>query len=350
MTALGGQAAIAIDNARLFADERSGRASLTALLEVNKKIGLLASTDTLLTSVAEEAMRLLDLDNAGFRLLEGDELVVAGLAGSAPATMLKARIKVGESLAGRVVAEGIAIIGPLDTLFGMAPEHLAADRILGYTHYMGLPLRFGERIIGALTFRARRAFSRRDQDVAEAFAGQAAVAIEHARLYREASQQADRMRALAEMGRTLVSTVDAGRILDIVTAQTRETLGVAAAAVHLHDPDLGMLRMARHSGASEVFPGPPLVEPGEGVSGLAFVERRPVWTPDVVGDSQIRLRPETRERIVSYGERAALALPLMRDEPFGTLAVYHETGHRFTQAEIEYLSTVASQLVVALDN
>jgi len=67
-------------------------------------------------------MRLLDLDNAGFRLLEGDELVVAGLAGSAPATMLKARIKVGESLAGRVVAEGIAIIGPLDTLFGMAPS------------------------------------------------------------------------------------------------------------------------------------------------------------------------------------------------------------------------------------
>ena len=350
MTALGGQAAIAIDNARLFADERSGRASLTALLEVNKKIGLLASTDTLLTSVAEEAMRLLDLDNAGFRLLEGDELVVAGLAGSAPATMLKPRIKVGESLAGRVVAEGVAIVGPLDTLFGMAPEHLAADRTLGYTHYMGLPLRFGERIIGALTFRARRAFSRRDQDVAEAFAGQAAVAIEHARLYREASQQADRMRALAEMGRTLVSTVDAGRILDIVTAQTRETLGVAAAGVHLHDPDLGMLRIARHSGASEVFPGPPLVELGEGVSGLAFVERRPVWTPDIVSDSQIRLRPDTRERVMSYGERAALALPLMRDEPFGTLVVYHETGHRFTQAEIEYLSTVASQLVVALDN
>src|SRR6266536_2441883 len=350
MTALGGQAAIAIDNARLFADERSGRASLTALLEVNKKIGLLASTDILLTSVAEEVMRLLDLDNAGFRLLEGDELVVAGLAGSAPATMLKPRIKVGESLAGRVVAEGLAIIGPLDTLFGMAPEHLAADRTLGYTHFMGLPLRFGERIIGALTFRARRAFSRRDQEVAEAFAGQAAVAIEHARLYREASQQAERMRALAEMGRTLVSTVDAGRILDIVTAQTRETLGVAAAAVHLHDPDLGMLRIALHSGASEVFPGPPLVELGEGVSGLAFLERRPVWTTDIVTDDQIRLRPDTRERIVSYGERAVLALPLMRDEPFGTLAVYHETGHRFTQAEVEYLSTVANQLVVALDN
>ncbi|HEY4912154.1 MAG TPA: GAF domain-containing protein, partial [Methylomirabilota bacterium] len=350
MTALGGQAAMAIDNARLFADERSGRASLTALLEVNKKIGLLAPTDTLLTGVAEEAMRLLDLDNAGFRLLEGDELVVAGLAGSAPETMLRPRIRVGESLAGKVVAEGRAIIGRLDTLPEMAPEHLAADRRLGYTHFMGLPLRFGERIIGALTFRARRVFSRRDQEVAEAFAGQAAVAIEHARLYREAAQQAERMRALAEMGRTLVSTFDAERILSLVTAQTREALGVAIAAVRLYDADVGMLRFARHSGLPEDFVGPLLVEPGEGASGLAFSERRPVWTPDIVDDPRIRLRPESRERLVHDGQRAALALPLMRDEPFGTLAVYHETGHRFSQAEIEYLSTVASQLVVALDN
>jgi GAF domain-containing protein/ActR/RegA family two-component response regulator len=350
MTALGGQAAVAIDNARLFADERSGRASLTALLEVNKKIGLLAPTDTLLRGVAEEAMRMLGLDNAGFRLVEGDELVVAGLAGSAPETMLKPRIRIGESLAGKVVAEGRAIIGHLDTLPELAPEHLAADRRLGYTDYMGLPLRFGDRIIGALTFRARRPFDRRDQEVAEAFAGQAAVAIEHARLFREAARQAERMRALAEMGRTLVSTFDAEQILSIVTSQTRESMGVAVAAVHLYDPDLGMLRFARHSGAPEDFAGPPLVEPGEGASGLSFSERCPVWTPDIVDDPRIRLRPETRERIVKHGQRAALALPLMREEPFGTLAVYHETGHRFTEAEIEYLSTVASQLVVALDN
>ena len=86
----------------------------------------------------------------------------------------------------------MALIGHLDSLPELLPEHMAADRRLGYTHFMGLPLRVGERIIGVLTFRARRAFSRRDQEVAEAFAGQAAVAIEHARLYREAAQQAER--------------------------------------------------------------------------------------------------------------------------------------------------------------
>ena len=83
LQSLADQAAIAIDNARLFFDEQTRRAYLNALLEINTKIGALAPTETLLSSIAEEAARLLALDNAGFRLLEGDELVLAGLAGTA---------------------------------------------------------------------------------------------------------------------------------------------------------------------------------------------------------------------------------------------------------------------------
>src|SRR5260370_36368298 len=100
--------------------------------------------------------------------------------------MLRPRIKVGESLAGKVVADGRAVIGPIDSLPDLLPEHRAADRRLGYTHFMGLPLRVGERIIGVLTFRARRGFTRRGPGVAEALAGQGGVGIEHAPPYSEA--------------------------------------------------------------------------------------------------------------------------------------------------------------------
>src|SRR5258705_5105626 len=80
MTALAGQAATALDNARLFGQERDRKASLTSLLEINKKIGALAAPEGLLISIAEEAARLLDVDNAAFRLVDGDHLVVAGRA------------------------------------------------------------------------------------------------------------------------------------------------------------------------------------------------------------------------------------------------------------------------------
>src|SRR5262249_34460071 len=99
---LGNQAAVAIENGRLFESERMRREHVAALLDINTKIGTMISTEALLASVAEEAARLLEIDNAGFRLRQGDELVVAGLAGTARETIKRARIGLTESVSGQV--------------------------------------------------------------------------------------------------------------------------------------------------------------------------------------------------------------------------------------------------------
>jgi len=347
MTALGGQAAVAIENARLFADERSGRASLSALLEVNKKIGLLSPTDTLLTGVAEEAMRLLDVDNAGFRLLEGDELVVAGLAGTAPATMLKPRIKVGESLSGRAVAEGRAVVGHLDTLPGLMPEHLAADRRLGYTHFMGLPLRVGDRIIGVLTFRARRAFSR-DQEVAEAFAGQAAVAIEHARLYREAAQQAERLRSLARLSQLVSSSLDTDEVLGGIVRAAAALMGVPVVSVWVAEPESETLRLRAFSdepmGAK--FPLRTIAF-GQGPIGVVAVQRQALSIPDAVGDGRLVAESWWRE----HGLTSFLGVPiLLQDSLLGVLALCGRAPLRLGPDERELIESFVAQAAVAIRN
>src|SRR5207249_1957147 len=127
-------------------------------------------------SIAEEAARFLDVDNAGFRLLQGEDLVLAGLAGTAAQTMTRPRIRVGESLSGRVVATGRTLMCEIQSVPDVAPENVEADRRLGYTMFLGVPLKVGTRTIGALAFRARRAFTARDAEIAEAFADQAAIA------------------------------------------------------------------------------------------------------------------------------------------------------------------------------
>ena len=348
MTALGGQAAVAIENARLFSDERSGRASLSALLEVNKKIGLLAPTDTLLTGVAEEAMRLLDVDNAGFRLLDGDELVVAGLAGSAPSTMLRPRIKVGESLAGRVVAEGRAIVGHLDTLPDLMPEHLAADRRLGYTHFMGLPLRVGERIIGVLTFRARRSFSRRDQEVAEAFAGQAAVAIEHARLYREAAQQAERLRSLARLSQLVSSSLDTDEVLGGIARAAATLMGVPVVSVWVADAESETLSVRAFSDEpmGATFPLRSMVF-GQGPIGVVAAQRQTLSIPDALGDGLVLAETWWRE----HGLTSFLGVPiLLQDSLLGVLALCGRAPLQLGPAERELLESFVAQAAVAIRN
>jgi len=351
MTALAGQAAVALENARLFAQERDRKASLSSLLEINKKIGALGSPESLFTSIAEEAARLLEVDNAGVRLLDGDELVAAGVAGAADRTMARPRIRIGEGLSGKVFASAQTLMCEL-TDADELPEHGDAARALGYTHYLGVPLLVGDRPMGVLAFRARREFTAREQELAEIFAGQAAIAIDHSRLYREASEQAERMRAVAELGRVLVSTLDEGRVLDIVAAQAREALKLPDLAIWLQDASGGPLRFAVGRGeySGPLTAGAQPLLPDEGVVGRALLERRPVWTSDVLADDRMHLRPESRRWIEEIGGRAILAVPLVREHLQGALVAYRRRGERFTDREIEYLSVFANQLAAALEN
>jgi len=195
LTLFAGQAAIAIENARLFEESSRRGSRLSAILDVTKRLARGVDLPAMLTSIVEEAMRLFEVDNAGFRLLEGDDLVLAGLAGHAAAAMPRQRIKVGQSLSGKVVELGRTIRCDFASSVDVVPDSAAAAKRLGYTHFLGVPLQVGERIIGVLSFRAARAFTAPDQELAEAFAGQAAIAIEQSRLLASTEAQASALKA-----------------------------------------------------------------------------------------------------------------------------------------------------------
>jgi GAF domain-containing protein/CheY-like chemotaxis protein len=349
LQSLANQGAIAIGNARRFFDEQTRRAYLSALLEINTKIGALAPTETLLTSIAEEAARLLAVDNAGFRLLEGEHLVLAGLAGTAAETMLRRRLHVSESLSGRVMQAGHALMLDLDERAGVVAEHGAADRRLGYTKFLGVPLKVGERTIGVLTFRARRSFTPRDQELAEAFAGQAAVALEHSRLYREAREQAARMRALADLGRVLSETLDPDVVGQRAADNICALLGARSSALYRMDDDgrLVALTVSRDS----TFLWTRVLPPGMGLAGLAAAERRTHAAPDVLADPQLRYDETVRARIADSDDRALMGVPLLvRGRVFGALVVGDRTGRVFDADDTRLAEAFADQAALALEN
>jgi GAF domain-containing protein len=183
LAALADHAAGVVARTRALDDARTREAHLARLLAINTRISsMAASTETLLNAISEEAAQLLGIDNAAFRVLEGDELVLAGSAGTGREVNARTRIRLGESLSGRVLAAGHTMEFAIEEMAAvMIPEHLAADRRFGYTTLLGVPLRSGDRITGVLTLRARRPFDARERELAEAFAAQAAVALEHAR-------------------------------------------------------------------------------------------------------------------------------------------------------------------------
>jgi GAF domain-containing protein/CheY-like chemotaxis protein len=324
-----------------------------ALLEINKKINPAAPTETLLDSIAEEAARLLEVDNAGFRLVEGDELVLAGLAGTARETMTRTRIGLRESLSGQVATEGRGIIADLEGVADvMAPEHLTAGRRLGYVSYLVVPLRVGDRIIGVLSFRGRRRFTAHDQDVAEAFAGQAALALEQARLYRDTQRQAERMTALAAIERLVAETLDADVVAQRIVDNVCDLLGARSSVLYRLDSETDRLvavAVARETGLT--FEWTRILAADQGIAGLAVRERRTVLATDTLLDPRISYNPETRGRIERSTDRALLAAPLsIRGRVFGVLAVGDRTGRDFSSEDVHLAEAFADQAAIALEN
>jgi GAF domain-containing protein/ActR/RegA family two-component response regulator len=350
LSLLAAHAANAINNARLYADEHARRAYLAALLEINKKIGAVGPADTLLASIAEEAMRLLDVDNAGFRLVEGDELVLAGAAGAAGEAMLRSRIRIGEGLSGDVVMTGRTVNCEIAAARGIAPDDLETLRRLGYTTYLGVPLKVAERTIGVLTFRAARPFTAREQEMAEAFAGQAALALEQSRLYGEADRQADRMRALADLARLMSETLEFDVAAQRVADSLCTLLSARSSCLYQFDPaSEALVAIATASDAN--FSWITVLPKDTGIAGLAVRARGPVVSEDVLTDPRIVYGDQARVGVEAERHRALLAVPLIvRGRLSGALAISDRTGRRFAEPEVRLAQAFADQAALALEN
>ncbi len=166
------------------------------LIRTSAKVASTIEAEETLSGIAEEAANLLRIEGAGFRLLEGDELVVAGRYGLAQQVMLKRSLKVGESLTGLVAREGRTIAVPdLRTDQRLHPDHKKVSLSQGIVAYLGTPLRYRGKLIGVLNVYGKRQHDFDDEEIAllRAFADHAAIAIEKARLYSKAKRRAEKL-------------------------------------------------------------------------------------------------------------------------------------------------------------
>ena len=183
---------VAAENGRLFERADGERRRLDALYAVSRRLAAARDTEEVLSLLVNEATRLLDAEASGIRLLEGqDDLVLGARSEAAAAPMARYRIKVGESLSGRVVATGEPLAVPdlaEDTRFD--PGHKQGAISQGFHGFLGVPLRLSERVIGALVVftKQRRDFTGGEVSLLSALADHAALAIHKAGLLREAEE------------------------------------------------------------------------------------------------------------------------------------------------------------------
>ncbi|MFQ5903985.1 MAG: GAF domain-containing protein, partial [Candidatus Binatia bacterium] len=187
ITSMADQIGVAVENASLFGEVKRKSQELGALVEINKGIAALLDREVLLPRIAEEARRLLKMDGANFRLIEGEYLVLAGESRSEKLSF-RSRLRLGESLSGKVVKENriVAVRNVLEDPT-IIDKHREIMRKGGYHSFLGIPLRVGSSIIGAINFTCKeeREFQPEEIQLITAFADQAAIAVQNANLFAE---------------------------------------------------------------------------------------------------------------------------------------------------------------------
>jgi sigma-B regulation protein RsbU (phosphoserine phosphatase) len=173
--------AVAIENARLFEQEREYTSTLETLSDIAREFGAILNVDELLTHIANLTRRIIDYRTFGILLINDEtlelEMKVAVRYGD---KVTVPRVKVGDGLVGYAALHKQSVLVPdvsLDPRYIKVVDDARSELVI--------PLMLKDRCIGVFDLESPEldAFSKNHVEILTLLGSQAAVAIENARLY-----------------------------------------------------------------------------------------------------------------------------------------------------------------------
>jgi len=221
---------------QLLEDLQRERERSIALQEVSNNVVAAHDTDEVLDLIVNEAVRLIGASAATLRLLEGNRLVPRAATDSATAHLaVAAEIKEAyiaedsSSIMGRVLATKKPYLtedAQNDPLLTSEAARQNLQRS-GFHAGVNIPLLVNDQAIGVLVVFDKRIHQWAEDEVSllSAFADQAALALEKARLLNEAEREKERSDALYQVSNRLAGVHDTDDRLQRVAARRSGRLG-----------------------------------------------------------------------------------------------------------------------------
>lgn len=345
-TTIAGQVAGVIKNVQLLDKSKQNAVQLEAAAEIARDISTSLNLDELLQKAVKLIRERFNFYHAGIFLLDqpGEFAVIREATGEAGSQMKRQGYKIGvgsKSIVGYVTGKGEMLVVS-DTQKDLT---YYANPLLPDTRAeAAIPLRIGERILGALDVQSTQPYAFREDSLKslQILADQLAIAVANSELFAETQEHLSQHRLLHHITTSAASGTTLEEALESAVKGLQVTLGGDRVMILLTDRDKLHLEVKAAVGYAEDI-SKMKVEVGKGVTGWVAAHRRPLRLHNVHED------PRYIE--TSANTKSELAVPLIyRNEVLGVINVESEQQDAYSENDEEMLGTLGGSLAAVIAN
>ena len=153
--------------------------------------------------------------------------------------------------------------------------------------------------------------------------------------------------ALQKIGEAITSDLYLEDILKLIVTVTAEVMDSKICSLMLLDPKKQELTIKATQSMSREYINKNPLRPGEGIAGKVIVEKKPIAVERIMDDENYKYK----NIAVKEGLTSMLSVPLeVKKKVIGVLNIYTSGQHKFSEYEINFLTAIADQAAIVIEN
>ncbi len=351
---LAAQAAIAIQNARLYHDALRSAERRSVLHQVSQEMARLNQKPEQLYAAIQGAAAQLVPTDLFFIALKNDaknrvDVVYTSDRGKRSPDV---RFPIGPGYTGWVIENGKTLLirdsrgtNPVQPVNFSDGEDTRSVLVV--------PLQLGQKVIGAMSAQCynKDQYGKEDRAIFEMLASQVAIAIENARLFDQTRRRLNELESLTSVSKALTGTLEFRPLLENILKAARQAIPAAEKGTILMREENEQDHL--HVRAQVGYADPRMMELpfdiNKAYAGHAFHEKRPI----LIHDSQAEYGTLFDRKLEEVNTvRSAIVAPLLvKDEAIGAISLDNASRtSAFDKEDLDLLVLFASSAAVVIEN
>ncbi|MBI3160905.1 MAG: GAF domain-containing protein, partial [Chloroflexi bacterium] len=346
LQAIADQTAGAIVKARLLEESQQRAHQLSTLNEITRQLTSTLELGPLLQNILENAVGILNCEAGSLFLVDEQtkELVFKVTVGPVAANLVGQRLPPGTGIVGRAVQTRAPVIENEEN--NAVSRFKGVDQQTGFVSrsLMAVPLQVKDNVTGVIEVINRRdglPFVVDDQELLTAFAGQAAVAIENARLYtltdQELAARVEELSVMQRIDRELNASLEMDRAMRITLDWALRQSGAEAGLIGMLEDE--KLRVMAHQGFDDRMANLP--------DQLMKVELPAMLQSVDTGQPQMLSVAASNKKLL-LNAHTQMVVPIRRET--AVIGLLHLESTSDSQVDLDFLTRLTDHAAIAISN